>query len=208
MKGVTAADIGTDHALLPIRLVEKKTCTKVYACDIAKGPLQAAQANIAKAGMEGSISVILSDGLQNVPKDTNAIVIAGMGCLTAIGILEQDLDRVRKMKQVLVEVNRDTLGMRRWINDHSFEILDEVFIEDRGHDYVAISFAGHYTGTYTEQQLLLGPVLMQKKDPAYLCYCQRQKKKREEILAKSQGKSQANDLLMEQLKMYEDFLNH
>ena len=41
-----ACDIGTDHAYLPCELIKKGISQKVYACDIAKGPLQQAEKTI------------------------------------------------------------------------------------------------------------------------------------------------------------------
>lgn len=40
--GSVVADIGTDHALLPIYLVENDICKEVYACDIGDGPIDRA----------------------------------------------------------------------------------------------------------------------------------------------------------------------
>ena len=34
-----AADIGCDHGLLPIALIQSGKCEHVYACDVRKGPL-------------------------------------------------------------------------------------------------------------------------------------------------------------------------
>ena len=45
-QGAFVADIGTDHAQLPILLVERNICNKVYACDEKKGPLSIAKENI------------------------------------------------------------------------------------------------------------------------------------------------------------------
>ena len=41
----SVADIGTDHAFLPIHLVREGIAQKVIACDIAEGPLSVAKAN-------------------------------------------------------------------------------------------------------------------------------------------------------------------
>ena len=77
-KGMIVADIGTDHAFLPIMLVQNGISDRVYACDVAEGPLKGARENIAKSGLSDRISTILTDGLHDVPMDTDCVVIAGM----------------------------------------------------------------------------------------------------------------------------------
>lgn len=194
-KGVTAADIGTDHAFLPVLLINAHTCTKVYACDVAKGPLHAAEENIQRAGLSSSIPVILSDGLQNVPQDADACIIAGMGCMTAVQILEAAKDRIPQMKQIIVEVNRDTDKMREWISQQEYTIEDEIYVNDRGHDYVAVSFSAEHHAPYTKEELLLGPVLLKKREPAYVAYCERMIKKIDLIIKQSNGNAfQMSDL--------------
>ncbi|MBR2759683.1 MAG: tRNA (adenine(22)-N(1))-methyltransferase TrmK, partial [Solobacterium sp.] len=41
-KNAVLADIGTDHAYLPILAVSDHTIEKAYACDVAPGPLSQA----------------------------------------------------------------------------------------------------------------------------------------------------------------------
>ena len=47
----SVADIGTDHAFLPIYLIREGICERVIACDIATGPLSVARTNITKYGL-------------------------------------------------------------------------------------------------------------------------------------------------------------
>ena len=184
MKGVVAADIGTDHALLPVSLVRREICPKVYACDISEGPLASARKTIAGAGLQDQIEVILSDGFDHVPMDTECAVIAGMGYYTAAAILEKASGRLDVLKQIIVEVNRNVREMREWISSHGFTILDEAHVSDRGFDYIIISFNTQPHAPYTETELECGPVLMQRGSEAYYDYCSRTIAAQEKILAK------------------------
>ncbi len=181
-EGVIVADIGTDHAFLPILLVKEGKVPKAYACDVSKGPLEAAAKNIRREGVK--VQTILSDGFQNVPMDTECAVIAGMGCITATSILDNALDRLGILKQIIVEVNRDTDRMRRWISDHGFTINDEILIQDRGFDYIAIDFDCRPHSPYSEREILLGPRLLEKNEECFIEYCTRQRQKIEMIMAK------------------------
>lgn len=206
MKGVTVADIGTDHALLPILLIENKTCPKVYACDVAKGPLMAAKTNIRKAGLSELIPTVLSDGLKNVPADADACIIAGMGCMTAVEILEASFGCLSHKKQIIVEVNRDTIKMRAWISDHHFTMEDEAYICDRDHDYIVLSFSPKEHVSYTKEELIIGPILIQRKDHDYLNYCKKQKEKIDAILDQSKGNAFHLAQIKEEQSIYESYL--
>ena len=59
-EGAKIADVGTDHAYLPIYLMENGISESAVATDIHKGPIDAANSNIAAAGV-GGIKTILCD---------------------------------------------------------------------------------------------------------------------------------------------------
>lgn len=87
-KGSRVADIGTDHAYLPVFLVEQGIIPSAIASDIRQGPADRALKTVADAKLAGRISVRLGNGLSTVsPQETDDIVIAGMGGETIASIL-------------------------------------------------------------------------------------------------------------------------
>lgn len=50
--GSRVADIGTDHAYLPIELVKSGKIDYAVASDVAKGPLDNAKTDIMEAGLD------------------------------------------------------------------------------------------------------------------------------------------------------------
>ncbi len=172
--GMVIADIGTDHAFLPILLIRNGISEKVYACDIGEGPLKQAKANIAREGLSDRIITVLSDGFDNVPEDAEGAVLAGMGYYTAAAILEKAMDRLPAFRQIIVEVNRNVREMRQWISDHHFTIEDEECIYDRSFGYIAISFTAAEHEPYSDEDILLGPVLRTKNSESYWEYCRKQ----------------------------------
>ena len=64
--GVIVADVGTDHAYLPIYLVQSKKAMKAIATDINEGPLSRARENILQNGLENEILTYISDGLNGI----------------------------------------------------------------------------------------------------------------------------------------------
>ena len=81
-------DVGSDHALLPCFLVENGICGKVYAGEIAEGPLNHVKETVRKRGLEGKVIPVFSDGLTKAPDDVDIVVAAGMGYHTIRHILE------------------------------------------------------------------------------------------------------------------------
>ena len=79
-EGNSIADIGTDHAYVPIFLAKEGKITKALAMDIKKGPLERAKTHIQKQGLSDMIEVRLSDGLSAFQKgEAETIIISGMG---------------------------------------------------------------------------------------------------------------------------------
>lgn len=167
-EGTVPADIGTDHAYVPLMLVQSGKAEKAYACDIAEGPLLSAERSIRMKGLDGSVIPVLSDGFENVPDDADAAVITGMGCTNAIRILEEGSGRLESMKQIVVSVHNHTDSLRRWISDRGCTILDEDFVVEKGHGYVLISFCTKPHEPYSEEDILLGPILRKKGLPDYI----------------------------------------
>lgn len=79
-KNKCLADVGTDHAYLPIWLMKQNRIKAAIALDINEGPLASARENIEKYQLSGKITARLSDGLvELLPDEADDIVIAGMG---------------------------------------------------------------------------------------------------------------------------------
>ena len=78
--GGILADIGTDHAYVPIALVQRQKIKGAIAMDINEGPLARAQEHIRAARLEEYIQTRLSDGAEALlPNEADSILIAGMG---------------------------------------------------------------------------------------------------------------------------------
>ncbi len=79
-EGTKLADVGTDHAYLPIKLALDGYIQSAVACDVRVGPLENAKNNIIRYGVENIVKTRLSDGLDEIaPDEAYDIVMAGMG---------------------------------------------------------------------------------------------------------------------------------
>lgn len=101
--GAFLADIGTDHAYLPIYLMQKDKIRGAVASDIHEGPLVRAQANIREAGLSEKIETLLTNGLAGIERyPVTDIVIAGMGGQLIAEILDAaPFVRERRVRLIL-----------------------------------------------------------------------------------------------------------
>ena len=102
--GYQVADIGTDHAYIPIFLTETGKTDYAVAMDVNKGPLRKAQENICAYKMEEQIETRLSDGFSALKvQEVQSAVIAGMGGNLVIRILEEGHDVVSCLKECILQ---------------------------------------------------------------------------------------------------------
>ncbi len=150
--GRVLADIGTDHAYLPVHLVGAGVCPRAIASDIGEGPLAAARHTVQTAGMDDKIACRLGDGLSTISAgEVEDIAIAGMGGETIAAILSAaDWVRDDRLRLVLQPMSRGE-ELRRWLLSNGFAILEERLVRDKHHLYPVM--AAEYTGTLVEDEL-------------------------------------------------------
>jgi len=168
-KDMIVADIGTDHAFLPIYLIKNQISEYVYATDNKSGPLLQANKNIIQAQLTDHIQTVLTDGLDDLASDVQALVIAGMGVDTIISILDKHQDHLKHYQQIIVQPNNNVYRMRQWIAKHAYKITDEKLIKEYKY-YQIISFDPQSRANYDEKDNYFGPCLRQEKDPLFLKY--------------------------------------
>ena len=120
------ADIGTDHAYLPVWLCQNGVCKSAIAADINPEPLSRGQLTIAQAGLEDKVKTRLSDGLKSISADeADDIVIAGMGGeLIAKIILDCEYSRDKSKRFILQPMTKSELLIER-LCQNGFEILSQ-----------------------------------------------------------------------------------
>ena len=90
-RGMVVADIGTDHAYLPVYLVQKGICPAGIAADLRSGPLAAARAHVAEVGLTDRIALRLGDGLNGRRINLNLEALAGAAGLEKALEISPDL---------------------------------------------------------------------------------------------------------------------
>lgn len=125
VKGEYIADIGTDHAYIPIKLIMDNRCKRAIATDIKKGPVEIAKNNVKKYKLEDKIEVRQGCGLNPLKKgEQDTILICGMGGQLIINILSENEDLARSSKLILQPMNCQ-YELRKYLIDNDYKITCE-----------------------------------------------------------------------------------
>ena len=157
-RGCVAADIGSDHAYLPIYLVKHGICPKAIASDINEGPVNRAKINVAVSGLSKEITVLKADGLDAAAElSPDDIIIAGMG-----GELIRDIiDASEYVKNPSIRLILQPMTMpevlREYLFENGFAVTDETvcIAADKCYQIICAHFDGNKR-KFDDITLLLG----------------------------------------------------
>ncbi len=154
-----AVDVGTDHALLPVYLIDSGKCSEVIACDINEKPLEFARKTVLSSGFSDKIKLVLSDGLERIASNgVTDVIIAGMGGELISQIIAR-ADWLKNDVHLILQPMTKAEILRKWLCDNSFEILKEQAVSDCGIVYSVIQ--AKYTNdniSYDDYYLYTGKV--------------------------------------------------
>lgn len=162
----TFADIGTDHGYAPIYLCKKGKIKNALACDLRKGPLEKAKENISKYNLHEKIETRLGSGFSKVkPNEVESALIAGMGGMLIISIIENNIDTVNSLKELILSPHEDIDEVRRYIHKINFTINEEITIKDENRIYIAFRCIPVKEEEYKEDIFYeYGKILLEKQD--------------------------------------------
>ena len=152
------ADIGTDHAYLPVYLVEKGVIKKAIAADLRVGPLENAREAVVSYGYSDNIELRLSDGLDNFSEnEVEEIAVAGMGGLLISSFIERTQWLKNEEIHLILQPMTHVEELRKTLFDNGFIIDKEVVAKDGDKLYIILSVY-FYDGqtAYTDLDLIVG----------------------------------------------------
>lgn len=162
------ADIGSDHAYLPIYLIENEIATSAIAGEVVKGPFESSVENVRKQGLSDKISVRLGSGLEVIEHaEADSITICGMGGALISDILEAGKEKLSGNEKLVLQPNIGGQILRKWLNTNEWKIIDEKILEEDNKIYeIVVAEKGEQT--LTEAELLLGPNLLVEKNETFI----------------------------------------
>jgi tRNA (adenine22-N1)-methyltransferase len=134
--GTALADVGTDHAYLPVWLAKRGLIRSAIAADVRPGPLSRARENIARFEVSKVVSARLSDGLDRIePREAEDIVIAGMGGLMMVHILGRVPWLKEPERRIILQPMTKAEELRAFLVRAGFSVVREQAAEEDGHVY-------------------------------------------------------------------------
>ena len=189
--GSKVCDVGSDHAYLPVYLIQKDQITCAIAGEVVEGPYLSAKQTVRDYRMENRIEVRLGDGLQILSKedDITAVTICGMGGELISRILEAGYNggHLNGRERLILQPNVAEHFVREWLMNHSYHIVEETVVEDNHRLYeIIVAEPVDKRVDYTELELKYGPILLKESSALSVAKWNRMNRKNEEILEQLQ----------------------
>ena len=183
-QGSILLDVGSDHAYLPIELVERGQIEGAIAGEVVEGPYQSAVKNVEAHGLKEKIQVRLANGLAAFEEEdqVTVITIAGMGGRLIATILEEGLDKLSNIQRLILQPNNREDDLRIWLQDHDFRIVAESILEEAGKFYeILVVEAGQMK--LSASDIRFGPFLSKEVSPVFVQKWQKEATKLEVALS-------------------------
>ncbi len=156
------ADIGTDHAYLPIYVANLSPESRIIAVENKQQPYNAAKNNINNSAVKDQIELRLGSGLEPIKKwEINHLVIAGMGAKSIREIITNSYPLAQSLDKIILQPMAGADKLRSWLVANNFKLVDELLVEEKEIYQILLVEAGYQK--YDDDFLLeLGPKLIKK----------------------------------------------
>lgn len=189
--GLKVCDVGSDHAYLPVYLIQNDQITSAIAGEVVEGPYQSAVTNVESHGLTEKIQVRLANGLAAFEESdqVSVITIAGMGGRLIATILEEGLGKLANVERLILQPNNREDELRSWLQEHGFQIITESILEEAGKFYeIIVAEAGEMKLSATDVRF--GPFLSKEVSPVFIQKWQKEAAKLEFALSQIPEKNQ------------------
>lgn len=193
-------DTGTDHAFIPIYLIQNEVCKSAVASDVRIGPVRVAQKNISKFNAEEKVSTSLCDGIQNA-KGCDCIIIAGMGGQLICDILSREKEIAKTAGQLILQPMNAPEKLRKYLWDNGFVIDSENLCREKHKVYnvMCAGFTG-FEAQYSEVDLHASKYLVEMKHPLLNGYLKPKIKRLSDMLSGGNDPGSQNSRLLSEIE--------
>ena len=172
------ADIGTDHALLPIAAVETEHVPRAIGIDRAPRALDGGRENLERRPTD-RVELRLGNGLAPLMADDEVatVVMAGVGAETLLDVMNTARLLELGVERLVLQPNQSEIDARRAILTRPcWRLADETLVEENGRFYVVFrvdldpSSEPRNLDEISIEDQLLGPFLRRAPDELFRAY--------------------------------------
>ena len=166
LRGGTMADVGTDHAYLPLFALTHGRSSFAVATDIHKGPAEIAAAHLADGGVgDDRAVVLLTDGLHGAePYHPSDICIFGMGGEMIARIIDEAPWVKNSSVRLILQPMTKQESLRDYLDNNGFNIVAERLIEtDRIYQIIVAEYDGS-PHSHSPMELFIGKENLERQD--------------------------------------------
>lgn len=190
-KGARLADIGSDHAYLPVALMLAEKISYAVCGEVVAGPFHSAQKQVAKSGLTEKIVVRLADGLAAIKRtdEINTITIAGMGGTLIANILEngKTQGQLTGKERLILQPNVGEANVRLWLQKEGYQIVGENILAENDKIYeVIVAEKTEQQQELSEKEVFFGPYLLAEKNNVFLKKWRQEQQALKKVLAQLQ----------------------
>lgn len=208
-QGAILLDVGSDHAYLPIELIERGKIESAIAGEVVEGPYQSAVKNVEAHGLKEKIQVRLANGLAAFEEgdQVSVITIAGMGGRLIARILEEGLEKLSNVRRLILQPNNREDDLRIWLQENGFQIVAESILEEAGKFYeILVVEAGQMK--LSASDVCFGPFLSKELSPVFVQKWQKEAVKLEFALGQIPDKNlEERQVLVDKIQAIKEVLH-
>ena len=171
LRGTVVADVGIDHAYLPVWLLCEGIVSSAIGTDLREGPLERAKQTAVRYGVPNRISLRLCDGLSAIsPEEAEYITIAGMGGETIANILEQAQWTKVGQHVLLLQPMSSQEDLRKYLTEHGYIIEKEILSREGDTIYLTLRVCAGKSAPYSLAEQWVGRQEQGMASPLRLSY--------------------------------------
>lgn len=203
--GASVADIGLDHALLSLYLVDSGRCPRIIGVENQSGPYQKALEAIRQADRADHIELRFGSGLAPLSAgEVDEVVIAGMGGETMTAILDEEPLKASSFQRYVFQPMSRLECLREFLASRGWHLTGERAVYDQERFYIIVTAApGGQPYRLNRLELDIGPIILRGVDAdsrAYMRFMLRKFRTRLsglQISRQRSSKDRISDILLE-----------
>ena len=157
------ADVGCDHGYMSEYMLKNDLCERAYISDISAGSLKKAERLLHKYVLSGRCIAVVANGLEGIQEACDEVLIAGMGGMEIVEILQ----KYPLPERFVLQPMKNSKRVRAFLAERGAGIeRDYTFGEGKFYDLITGTAAGG--SKYSGRELLYGRDNLKRPTPAFL----------------------------------------